>query len=62
MGETVTHEMLQIFFGIVAVLIIAILAWKVYHTRDIGRMVKAVAGLVHQEAEKTRASFPSRDR
>lgn len=57
-----THEMLAIFLGIVAVLIIAGFAWMVYLTRDIGRMVKAVAGMVYQEAEKTRARLPMPER
>jgi hypothetical protein len=54
--------MLAIFLGIVAVLIIAGFAWMVYLTRDIGRMVKAVAGMVYQEAEKTRARLPMPER
>ena len=54
--------MLAVFLAIVAVLIIATFAWMVYLTRDIGRMVKAVAGMVYQEAEKTRASLPTRER
>jgi hypothetical protein len=43
------------------VLIIAGFAWMVYLTRDIGRMVKAVAGMAYQESEKTRAALPRRD-
>ena len=57
-----THEMLAVFLAVVAVLIIATFAWMVYLTRDIGRMVKAVAGMVYQEAEKTRASLSTRER
>lgn len=57
-----THEMLAIFLAVVAVLIIAGFVRIAYLTRDIGRMVKAVAGMVYQEAEKTRASLPSRER
>ena len=57
-----THEMLAVFLAVVAVLIIAGFAWMVYLTRDIGRMVKAVAGMVYQEAEKTRASLSPRER
>ena len=62
MGKTVTHEMLAIFLAVVAVLIIAGFAWMVYLTRDIGRMVKAVAGMVYQEAEKARARLPTPER
>jgi hypothetical protein len=62
MDAQVNHEMLAVLLAIVAVLIIAGIAWMAYLTRDISRMVKAVAGLVYQEAEKTRASLPSRDR
>jgi hypothetical protein len=58
----VTHEMLAVFLAVVAILIIATFAWTVYLTRDVGRMVKAVAGMVYQEAKKTRASLPSRER
>jgi hypothetical protein len=54
--------MLAVFLAVVAILIIATFAWTVYLTRDVGRMVKAVAGMVYQEAEKTRASLPSRER
>ena len=54
--------MLAVFLAIVAVLLIAGFAWMVYLTRDIGRMVKAVAGMVYPEAEKTRASLPTRER
>ena len=57
-----THEMLAIFLAVVAVLIIAGFVRIAYLTRDIGRMVKAVAGMVYQEAEKTRASLPTRER
>ena len=57
-----THEMLAVFLAVVAVLIIATFAWMVYLTRDIGRMVKAVVGMVFQEAEKTRASLSPRQR
>ena len=57
-----THEMLAIFLAVVAVLIIAGFVRIAYLTRDIGRMVKAVVGMVYQEAEKTRASLPTRER
>ena len=57
-----THEMLAIFLAVVAVLIIAGFVRMAYLTRDIGRMVKAVAAMVYQEAEKTRASLPKRER
>ena len=42
----VNRETLAVFLAIAAVLIIVDLAWMVDLTRDIGRMVKAVAGLV----------------
>jgi hypothetical protein len=58
----VRHELLAVFLGVVAVLILATFAWTVYLTRDLGRMVKAVAGMVYQEAEKARASLSPRER
>jgi hypothetical protein len=58
----VTHETLAVFLAVGAVLIIAGFARMVYLTRDIGRMVKTVAGMFYQEAENTRASLPSRER
>jgi len=62
MEVQVTHEMLAILLVVVVALILATFAWMVYLTRDIGRMVKAVAAMVYQEAEKTRASLPTRER
>jgi hypothetical protein len=49
--------MLAVFLAVVAVLIIAGFVRMAYLTRDIGRMVKAVAGMVYQEAEKTRSTL-----
>jgi hypothetical protein len=57
-----SHELLAAFLAVAVVLIIAGFVRIAYLTRDVGRMVKAVAGLVYQEAEKTRASLPSRER
>ena len=42
-GDSVSHETLAVFLAVVAVLIIAGFARIAYLTRDIGRMVKAVA-------------------
>lgn len=62
MRVTVTHEMLALLLPLMAVVIVAGFAFMIYMARDLGRMVKAVAGLVYQEAEKTRATLAPRDR
>jgi hypothetical protein len=51
-----------VFLGVVALLVIAGFVYIAYLTRDVGRMVKAVAGMVYQEAEKTRARLPTPER
>jgi hypothetical protein len=53
----VTHEMLALFLVFLGVMVIAGFAWMTYVAREIHCNTRALAALVYQESEKTRAAL-----
>jgi hypothetical protein len=49
-----THEWMVVILGTLGAVHLAALVFAIWAVRDVGRMTRAVAGLVYQEEEKTR--------
>jgi hypothetical protein len=54
--------MLAVFLGLVALFVIAGFSWMTYVAWEIHRNTRALAALVYQESEKTRAAIGRLDR
>jgi hypothetical protein len=53
----VTHELLRILLVVLAVVVTAGFSWMTYVAWEIHRNTRALAALVYQESEKTRAAL-----